>query len=115
MQNLYNRRLKWYPWFDQCNQTVKPIVLTNHAKRKIVERNGTVQIDHIVNGTVIEVLADNITKKIEKFVVRHPHDTTHDIIYAIANEDNAWVVKTVWLNENTDHHDTLTTKGYVIA
>lgn len=115
MNALYNRKLKWYDWFDECNRIEKPIILTHHAKTKIEQRQGTVKKDYITQGTVIEVLADNITKKIEKFVVRHPYNATHDIIYAIANEDNAWVVKTVWLNEHTDHHESLSLKGYVIA
>ena len=115
MELLYNRKFKWYDWFDSCNKELKPVVLTNHARRQLELRNGKVAPELISEGVIVEVLADKFTQSISKFVVRNTLDEHNDIIFAIANEQDVWVVKTCWINSKDFHHEELSSKGYVIG
>lgn len=110
----FNKSLKWYKKFEEVNKKEKPIVLTRHALDRIINRGGTVNPKDIVKGEVVEVETDDNVKEITKFLVRCEYGRQH-VVIVILNYPDRWVVKTAWINHKYDNHNTLDTKGYVIA
>ena len=61
--------------------------------------------------SVVEVGMEN--DRVVKILFRGRYNDTHDVCMVLIPTNSAWVVKTVWLNDNTDAHVTLDHSRYV--
>jgi len=67
---------------------------------------------NLASCETIEVEVTN--KRVDKVVVRTSLDSTNDVVYVlIPKGSQPWVVKTVWINRQSDTHKTLDRSKYV--
>lgn len=87
---------------------------TDHAiQASRSDRYGNILLPAYIStkqAKVIEVEADG--QKVFKIVYRQPLDKERDICLAVIPDRRCWVVKTVWINLNSDSHKTLQTSKY---
>jgi hypothetical protein len=112
----YHREVLWLDEFDEGIKRffvdgVPNLILTNHAKHRIMDRGLiTPTLEQIAGGYIFEVeITDN---GIHKIVSRYKMNATRDIIVALMKDTNGYVVKSVWDCAHNDHHRTLRTEEY---
>ena len=94
---------------------VQSLIYTNHAKRASdTDRYGKLPIlrsIRIFASDIIEAGTDDYGRLVH-ILVRTSLNRNLDICLAIKLEDNLFIVKTVWFNEQNDSHATLDTSKY---
>ncbi len=92
---------------------------SKHARRAAEnDRYGQIRLKpslQVANAEVVEIEVCDRTGEPIKVLLRKPYSEDLDICLAIALDsamDGAFFVKTVWLNESTDNHQTLRRGAY---
>lgn len=92
---------------------LRVLVYSNHAIRESKnDRYGSFKLPETIIFTDCELIeAEVYNNQIEKIVIRYNLDENRSLCMAIKPKEN--FVKTVWINLNSDQHNTLDRNRYV--
>lgn len=111
---LYHADIRLPEGFRLPNRVVN-LHWTRHADTaRLNDRYGEIPRIPLVNLGLCNVVEVGLTgRKVEKVIVRTALDTYNDIVLALIPMAGAWIVKTVWINQANDSHNTLDRSRYV--
>lgn len=108
---LYHKDV-YMPKFDRPDRWFH-VNYTRHAQEAcLTDRYGEIEPFEFINlaqGEIVEIEIEN--RKIIKLVIRFEYDDELDIVMVIVPQ--TLNVKTVWLNERNDNHNTLNESRYI--
>lgn len=118
--NLFHKDV-FLPWLCSRFQFGK-LSWTNHAKRELFnDKYGDIPFSVIptsIDGRLwelIEVEQQQLTGSFTKIVIRQPIDATRSLVLVIIPDGIFGIVKTCWVNMNTDKHKTLDRSKYATS
>lgn len=117
---LYHKEIFLPATATALHGKVVELSYTHHAKLALVNDRYFNQTDSSFRPPFIfEINKDNLIEietntagRIVKYVVRLPYDSKFDIALALIPDLSRAVVKTVWLNDRTDTHNSLNKELY---
>jgi len=119
----YHKDIYFKPWFEYvCTQLIETrmIYASNHLRERMSERN----IDSVKFDVVLDLIQDRCKpyeifevkmegRYIKEIAIRTPYNRISDLIIVLAdgyNDETAeafLTVKTAWLNNYKDNHETI--------
>lgn len=112
---LFHKEIGFPSWLS-LPKGVFSVFYSDHARNAMKDdRNGKIRPETQVNidpYRIFEVETDH-NNNVVKFLYRTRHDSKNDVIYAFCPfTQQAFTVKTVWLNRRNDKHATLDSSKY---
>lgn len=102
---LHHRDIGFPPEFRKPNERI-PLVYSYHARQ--ASRSRDIRILKGITLARFDVIEIEVVEgQTVKMVVRGAYDDQNDICLVISQDGSRWVVRTVWLNDKADLHNTL--------
>lgn len=117
LNGLYSKQVYWPETVQavithvlSCRHIIQPTVHAQVRMAQLYLPDNVYKI--VIHGKVIEAEFNN--GRLIKIVTRMPHKSKPlDICAAISIEENVCKVKTIWLNNYNDNHNTISKEAYV--
>jgi len=115
-ETLYHSRIGLPDWFVAPTERV-PLKWTYHAEiQRQEDRYGIIRRFKTATLGRLEVIEIGVRdNKVSKILFRGTFNERYDVCMVLIPGKNEWTVKTVWLNDKTDTHDTLNPARYATA